>query len=121
MLRITTNDDGSLVHLGLEGRLVTDWVIEAENAWRAAHIPGRALRVDLTAVTSIDDDGWRLLKAMKEAGAVFVTEGVGMKHLIKERTSKHSRTGSRRPSRILCVFMLIIGAAAGTARAQAGP
>ena len=79
MLRITTKDDGSTLHLFLEGRLVSAWVVEAGNAWRGAHVAGRALRVDLTAVTSIDEDGWRLLKAMKEAGAVFVTEGVGMK------------------------------------------
>jgi outer membrane protein len=116
MLRITTKDDGSTLHLFLEGRLVSAWVVEAGNAWRGAHVAGRALRVDLTAVTSIDEDGWRLLKAMKEAGAVFVTEGVGMKHLIKEMTSKK---GIRRcgPSRILSAVVLLM-VAAGTARAQ---
>ena len=35
-------------------------------------------------MTSIDGDGWTLLAAMKEAGAVFITEGVGMKQLIEE-------------------------------------
>jgi outer membrane protein len=120
MLRITTRDDGTTVDLELEGRLVTAWVIEAEQAWRGAYVPGRSLRVDLTAVTSIDDDGWRLLKAMKEAGAVFVTEGVGMKHLIKEMTGKASRTRWRGPSRILCALAFVIGAA-GAATAQPAP
>jgi outer membrane protein TolC len=117
MLRITTNDDGTTVNLGLEGRLVTAWVVEAENAWRSAHIPERALRVDLTAVTSIDDDGWRLLRLMKEAGAVFVTEGVGMKHLIKEMTDKKAHTRSRGRSRFLCTMAFAI-CAAGAASAQ---
>ena len=123
MLRITTRDNGSTVHLELEGRLVTAWVIEAENAWRAAHIDGRSLRVDLTAVTSIDDDGWRLLRAMKEAGAVFVAEGVGMKHLIKDMTSANARTRSRGRSRVLCALVLAAAAGlfAGTATAQTPP
>jgi outer membrane protein TolC len=117
MLRITINDDGATVHLNLEGRLVTAWVIEAENAWRSAHIAGRALRVDLTAMTSIDDDGWRLLRVMKEAGAVFVTEGVAMKHLIKEMTGKDARTRSRGRARFLCTLAFVIGVA-GAASAQ---
>jgi len=120
MLRITTNDDGVTVHLGLEGRLVTAWVLEAENAWRSAHVAGRALRVDLTAVTSIDDDGWRLLRVMKEAGAVFVTEGVAMKHLIKEMTGKDARTRSRGRARFLCTLAFVI-CAAGAASAQTAP
>jgi outer membrane protein TolC len=115
MLRITTHDDGMTVSLELEGRLVTAWVVEAEQAWRAAQVPERALRVDLTAVTSIDEGGWRLLKAMKEAGAVFVTEGVGMKHLIKEMTSKAARRGWRGPSRILCALAVVIGTASAAA------
>src|SRR5262245_31858997 len=117
MLRITTNDDGVTVHLGLEGRLVTAWVLEAENAWRSAHVAGRALRVDLTAVTSIDDDGWRLLRVMKEAGAVFVTEGVAMKHLMKEMTGKDARTRSRGRARFLCALAFVL-CAAGAASAQ---
>jgi len=107
MLRITTHDDGKTVRFDLEGRLVKAWVIEAERVWREAHIAGRLLRVDLTAVTSIDDDGWRLLRAMKEAGAAFVTEGVGMKHLMKEMLGR---------SRVLSVLLLMIGASAAAAR-----
>jgi outer membrane protein TolC len=120
MLRITTTDDGQTVHLDLEGRLVKAWVTEAEHAWRAAHVAGQALRVDLTAVSSIDDDGWRLLKAMKEAGAVFVTEGVGMKHLLKQMTSGSGARRWRGPSRILCALALVIVAAAA-AGAQTPP
>jgi len=106
MLRITTHDDGTTVRLDLEGRLVKAWVIEAEHAWRAARIEGRPLRVDLNAVTSIDDDGWRLLRGMKEAGAVFIAEGVGMKRLIKDMTSGNARTRPRRPSRFVCALAL---------------
>lgn len=108
MLRITTHDDGTTVHFVLEGRLVTAWAIEAEHAWRAARIEGRALRVDLTAVTSIDDEGWRLLRGMKEAGAVFIAEGVGMKRLIKDMTSGNARTRQRRPSRFVCALALVV-------------
>ncbi len=124
MLRITTHDDGETVRIELEGRLVTAWALEAERAWRAAFVGDRPMVVDLTAVTSIDDDGWRLLRAMKDAGAVFVTEGVGMKHLIKDMTASSTRKRSRGRSRLLsflAVLALGAGAFGGVAHAQTAP
>jgi len=110
MLRITNRDDGAMLRMHLEGRLVAAWVVEAEKAWRAAHVAGRPLQVDLTGVTSIDSDGWALLAAMKEVGAVFVTEGVGMKQLIEETLERGPRRKTGRCSRVLLgLLMLIIG------------
>ena len=100
MLRITSNDDGARLRLHLEGRLVAAWVVEAEKAWRTASVERRLLEVDLTGVISIDDDGWTLLAAMKEAGAVFITEGVGMKQLIEETLERGSRRKAGR-----CILM----------------
>jgi outer membrane protein TolC len=110
MLRITTRDDGAMLRMRLEGKLVSAWVAEAGRAWRGAHVEGRALEVDLTSVTSIDGDGWTLLAAMKEAGATFVSEGVGMKQLIEEMLEGSSQRKTRGCSRVLfALFALAIG------------
>ncbi len=120
MLRITTDDDGATLRLNLEGRLVAAWVVEVEKAWRAAYVEGRSLQVDLTGVTSIDGDGWTLLAAMKKTGAVFVTEGVGMKQLVEEALERGSRrTAGRCPRVLLVLLALAIGGGVFARPAQA--
>jgi hypothetical protein len=109
MLRITTRDEGAMLRMHLEGRLVAAWVVEAEKAWRAAHVERQPLQVDLTGVTSIDGNGWTLLAAMKEAGALFVTEGVGMKQLIEETLERGARRKAGRCSRVLLGFVALLG------------
>ncbi len=121
MLRITTKNDGGTLRLHLEGRLVSAWVVEAERAWRDAHTAGQPFEVDLTGVTSIDGEGWTLLAAMKEAGAAFVTEGVGMKQLIEEMLEGSSRRKPHGCSRVLLGILLAVmatGVFARTADAQ---
>jgi outer membrane protein TolC len=122
MLRITINDDDAMLRVTVEGKLVTAWVVEAEKAWRGAQVPGRPLEVDLTGVTSIDGDGWTLLAAMKEAGAVFITEGVGMTQLIEEMLEGSSQRKSRGCSRVLFGLVAVVvgsGVFARPAEAQA--
>jgi outer membrane protein TolC len=121
MLRITVKDETSRLRISLEGKLVTAWVVEAENAWRRVHVAGRPLEVDLSGVTSIDGGGWMLLGAMKEAGAVFITEGVGMRQLIEEMLEGSSQRKARGCSRVLFVVLAAVigsGVFSGPAQAQ---
>jgi outer membrane protein len=119
MLRITTSDDGTTLRLHLEGRLVAAWVVEAERAWRTSYVEGRVLQVDLTQMTSIDGDGWTLLAAMKEAGAVFITEGVGMKQLVEETLERGSGRKAGCSRVLLGLLALALGGGAFAHPAQA--
>ena len=94
-MRITVHDDGCLRRLHLSGRLAGVWVAETENAWRSAPVCGRGVEVDLREVTGIDAAGLSLLRAMNQAGACFIANGVATEALIEEITGKPARTTSR--------------------------
>jgi anti-anti-sigma regulatory factor len=86
MFRITTHvDEGQLV-LRLEGSLAGPLVPEISGCWRNARetLNGRQLRVDLTALCRVDEQGRALLAAMHAAGAQFVTRGCVMPEIIRE-------------------------------------
>jgi outer membrane protein TolC len=120
MLRITTHEEETTLRIEFEGRLTGAWAIEAGQEWRRANAAGRRLEVDLRSVIAIDDEGWRLLNAMKASGATFLTEGVGMNQLIEEMTSGRSPARSHGRCRLLTLLVIaVLGASAGVARAQA--
>ncbi len=76
MLKITTQVNEGAVTLGLEGRLVGPWVTELETYWRSESIQQiHHLRVDLSSVIFIDDDGKRLLSSMYRDGAELIATG----------------------------------------------
>jgi hypothetical protein len=95
MLRITVQEDLTLWRLHLSGRLAGAWVPETENTWRAAPIPGKQVEVDLREVTGIDEAGRCLLRAMNQAGAHFIAEGIAMEALVEEITGKPTRRTRR--------------------------
>jgi hypothetical protein len=90
MLRITIHDDQEAgVTFRLEGRLAGPWVRELAACWltsMAQHPAGTAVRVDLAAVTFIDDAGKEILKAMSGRGAELVAVGCLMKAVVAEIT-----------------------------------
>jgi hypothetical protein len=94
MLRITVQEDSSLLRLHLAGRLAGPWVAETENTWRSTPTSGRRLEIDLTEVIWVDDAGRRLLRAMNQAGARLIAEGVAMEALVKEMAEKPTRKKS---------------------------
>jgi len=110
MLRITIHEDGSSWRLQLEGKLTGPSVGEAENTWRQAPKTGKAIEVDLSGVTTVDGAGEILLRAMNEAGARFLAEGVAMKALIAEIGSGTAAGGRwRRLCHLLCILALSAG------------
>ena len=95
MLRITTQDGGTLWRLHLSGKLAGAWVAETENAWHTAAVSGRPVEVDLREVTCIDEAGRCLLRAMNQAGARFIAKGVATEALVEEITGKPACRGHR--------------------------
>lgn len=85
MLRIGIKADPSELRLTLEGELIEPWIAELQSVWETQCIRCSAERrvVDLDDVTRVDENGKRILAAMKCGGAELFATGVSMKHLIK--------------------------------------
>ena len=91
MLRITLQENGTLLRLHLAGRLADAWVAETENTWRSALVSGRPVEIDIREVTGIDEAGRCLLRAMNGEGARLIAKGVAMEALVEEITARQSR------------------------------
>jgi len=76
------HDGAAEFRFELEGRLASGDVGELDQCWRtaASTIAGKALVVDLTLLSAIDDSGRQLLDRWREAGAEFIagTESMAM-------------------------------------------
>src|SRR5262249_23617365 len=114
MLRITIHDQDAAWRMQLEGKLVGAWVDETETVWRSAPESGKAIEIDLTDVTAVDDEGRRLLNAMRKAGAHLLASGVEMKHLVSGISKLRLRGGILR--HLLCLVLLAV-----TLRAEGTP
>lgn len=77
MLKITTQIEAGVLHLGLEGKLAGPWVKELDLCWRSSAEAQKTypVRVDLSSVTFIDEEGKELLKKMYREGAELVAAG----------------------------------------------
>ena len=77
MLKITTTIEGSVLFLGLEGKLAGPWVKELERCWHptTGTQPTYPVRVDLSSVTFIDEEAKDLLKRMYREGAELMASG----------------------------------------------
>jgi hypothetical protein len=65
MLKITRRDEAGTAVLQVEGKLAGPWVKELERCWRSAHAEqALPIRVDLTAVSFVDETGEELLRTM---------------------------------------------------------
>jgi hypothetical protein len=91
VLKITTQIEAGILHFGLEGRLAGPWVKELELCWRSAAGTQRnyPVRVDLTSVVFIDEEGKELLKKMHREGLELVASGCMNKCIVEKIT--HSR------------------------------
>ncbi len=65
MLKITRRDEAGIAVIQVEGKLAGPWVKELESFWRSAGAKQTMpVRVDLTAVSFIDEAGEDLLRTM---------------------------------------------------------
>ena len=86
MLRVTTDNDANVTRLRIEGRLGGAEVQELETHWRTLRSarPHTSILIDLTGVTSVDEEGKKLLAEMHRHGDEFVAAGVMMKAIVEE-------------------------------------
>ena len=86
MLKITVVNEEGTTRMKLEGKLAHEWVREAETAWTAllAMTQNAEVVVDLLGVSFVDDEGNKLLAAMRHAGAELMGGGPFMSALIDE-------------------------------------
>lgn len=77
MLKITMQVAAGGMTFALEGKLAGPWVKELELCWRSAAGTQQIypVRVDLSSVTFIDEEGKELLKKMYQEGAKLVATG----------------------------------------------
>ncbi len=77
MLKITMQIAAGVMTFELEGKLAGPWVKELELCWRSAAGTQQLypVRVDLSSVTFIDEDGKDLLDRMYREGAKLVATG----------------------------------------------
>jgi anti-anti-sigma regulatory factor len=77
MLKVTVQTDGDVIVFELEGKLAGPWVKELEQSWRTSGSTQQTcpVRVDLSSVTFIDQEGKDLLRKMYREGAKLVTTG----------------------------------------------
>lgn len=86
MLRVTTRHSDDGCSLIVEGRVKGPWVVELEKAWQAAlksRTDGKALVVDLSAVSFADWRGRKLLLEMRNQGAKFVGSSMFLSKMLE--------------------------------------
>lgn len=77
MLRITTEENGTLTTFRLEGKLKGAWVTELEHCWNYARStrPETKYLVELSDVDFVDESGRTLLSSMVAQGVTLLTNG----------------------------------------------
>jgi ABC-type transporter Mla MlaB component len=87
MLRITTSQNENGATIQLEGKLAGEWVNEALDSWTKLACTGCNVTLDLTAVTSVDAAGRRLLCEMHARDVRLQGSSLMARGLIEEITS----------------------------------
>ena len=85
MFKISIVESRGQRRLVLEGKLISPWTAEVENAWKLAveQLRGRKLVIDLTNVTLISSDGENILFRLMREGARFSCGDVLTKHVLR--------------------------------------
>jgi len=93
MLKITMQITDGVMTFALEGKLAGPWVKEMELCWRSAAETQQVdpVRVDLSSVTFIDEDGKELLRKMYRGGAKLMATGCLNKCIVEGITHSEER------------------------------
>jgi len=91
MLKITTDNAGEITVLKLEGKLSGEWVNELLDCWQQTLLSGkrRSIRVDLTGVSWVSDEGKALLVVMFRSGAELLAANLLMAGVVAEIGAKN--------------------------------
>jgi len=109
MLRITLINDEKAAIFKMEGKLMDEWVREAEKAWKdfSDRVPGDRIVVDLCGVSFVDEPGRNLLEQMHAAGARLLGTGPMIGALIDEICGDQRQTGKKWIRHVLGLFFLL--------------
>jgi hypothetical protein len=83
MLKITNNNGAGVTTFKLEGRLAGAWVNELRSCWEQVG-ESVAVRVDLTEVRWVSEEGKALLGEMHRRGAELVAANLLMADIVAE-------------------------------------
>jgi ABC-type transporter Mla MlaB component len=90
MLRTMIADEPFGQRWVLQGRLCGQWATDLKEKWETMKSAreGRGCRVDLEGVTSVDDEGERVLLKMLSEGALLVASRAYMKYVLESLEAK---------------------------------
>jgi anti-anti-sigma regulatory factor len=110
MLKISFSETPAEEKWILEGRLSGAWVRELRASWKKNHQTDkkRACIVDLNEVTFIDKTGERLLRALRNEGAQFISGGCYVRHIVERLKVRRKRKISNLLASFLVVFVLVL-------------
>jgi hypothetical protein len=83
MLKITNNNEAGVTTFKLEGRLAGAWVNELRSCWEQAR-ESAAIRVDLTEVSWVSEEGKALLGEMHRSGVELLAANLLMDAIVAE-------------------------------------
>lgn len=97
MLKISTEEAGEGVKLVLEGSLSGPWVAEVESAWHRTSTgrKSRVVKVDLSGVTFVSEEGKQLLEEICASGVEIASSDLLTRALADELSQKHREAGKR--------------------------
>lgn len=97
MLKISTEMLSDELMLVLEGSLSGPWVGEVESVWHRTSTgrEARRVRVDLSGVTFVSEEGKQLLEQICASGAEIVSSDLLTRALADELSHKHREAGKR--------------------------
>src|SRR5580692_7349241 len=110
MLKISFSETPAEEKWILEGRLSGAWVRELRASWKKNHQTDKkgACIVDLNEVTFIDKTGERLLRALRNEGAQFISGGCYVRHIVERLKVGRKRKTSNLLASFLIVFVLVL-------------
>jgi len=119
MLKISFSETPAEEKWILAGRLTGAWVRELRASWKKNHQTDkkRACIVDLNEVSFIDKTGEGVLRALRNEGAQFISDGCYVRHIVERLKVRRKRKTSNLLASFLVVFVLVVFDAPGT-RAQ---
>src|ERR1700746_142655 len=116
MLKISFSETPAEEKWILEGRLSGAWVRELRASWKRNHQTEkkRACILDLNEVTFIDKTGERLLRALRNEGAQFLSGGCYVRHIVERLKVQRKRKTFNLLASFVFVFVWVVCDATAT-------
>jgi hypothetical protein len=93
MMKISLVDGPSQRRLIVEGKLITPWATELRSACEDARVDlrDRELVVEMKHVTTISQEGEKVIVELINAGVKFRCRGVFMRHMLRQLSRRANR------------------------------